>query len=103
MGFVLVAALGSLARWRTAAALGRIDGTLAVNLLGSFVLGLLVGQGDATTTIVGVAGLGTFTTWSTFIAEVVTEAATDRRRATTYFIASLAGGVAVAWLGLQLG
>jgi CrcB protein len=103
LGFVVAAALGGVVRWRSASALGRIDGTLAVNLVGSFVLGLLVGQSDATTTVVGVAGLGTLTTWSTFIAEVVTEAAVDRRRAAGYFTASLVGGVGAAWLGLQLG
>lgn len=103
VGFVVAATLGAVLRWRTTSTLGRIDGTLAVNLAGSFVLGLLVGQGDATTTVVGVAGMGTFTTWSTFIAEVVTEAATDRRRAARYFVVSLVGGVAAAWLGLQLG
>lgn len=103
IGFVVAAALGGVIRWRTASALGWIDGTLAVNLVGSFVLGLLVGQGDATTTVVGVAGLGTLTTWSTFIAEVVMEAAADRKRAVFYFTASLVGGVAAAWLGLQLG
>ena len=103
LGFAVAAAVGAVVRWRTMETLGRIDGTLVVNLVGSFVLGLLVGQGDATTTVVGVAGLGTVTTWSAFVAELVTEASADRRRAGGYLAASVVGGVAAAWLGLQLG
>ncbi len=45
-------------------------GTLAVNLGGSFVLGLLVGA-DATPVAVAIGGVGSLTTWSRFAAGLV--------------------------------
>lgn len=103
LGFVVAAAVGAVARWQLLRIHGRLAGTLVANLTGSFLLGLLVGQSDATATVVGVAGLGALTTWSTFIAAVMDVAVTERERAVRYAAVSIVGGIAVAWLGLQMG
>ncbi len=46
-------------------------GTLAVNILGAFVLGLTVGSAASTVLLVGTGFAGTFTTWSTFAMESI--------------------------------
>jgi len=46
-------------------------GTLAVNVVGAFVLGLTVGSSTTTTLLVGTGFAGTFTTWSTFAVESI--------------------------------
>jgi CrcB protein len=46
-------------------------GTLAVNIVGAFVLGLTVGLTASTVLLVGVGFAGTFTTWSTFAMESI--------------------------------
>ena len=67
-GFVVAAALGTLARWR----LGRSDaGLAAINVAGSFALGLLAAEGAAMVTVFGTGGLGAFTTWSTLALRAV--------------------------------
>ncbi|MDG2028757.1 MAG: CrcB family protein [Acidimicrobiales bacterium] len=103
IGFIVAAGAGAVFRWRLSDELGRLAGTFAANTLGSFVLGLLFGQTSTTHTIVGVAGLGALTTWSTLIAELAELAAVDRTRAVRYGLASLVVGVFAGWLGLQLG
>ena len=81
-------------------------GTLAVNISGSFVLGLLVGSGvggDAYL-IAGTAAIGSYTTFSTWMLE--TQRLTEERqhrKAAVNVIASLALGVAAAALGHLLG
>jgi CrcB protein len=72
---------GGLARWWISELLTRGDlpwGTLTVNVLGSFLLGLLLGTEPGTewvtpaaTAAVGVGFLGSFTTMSTFSYETV--------------------------------
>lgn len=103
VGFVVAAGLGAVARWHLGRVYGRLAGTLVANLIGSFLLGLLVGQSEGTSTVVGVAGLGALTTWSSFIAAVMDVAVAERERAVRYATVSIVGGVAVAWLGLQMG
>jgi CrcB protein len=110
----LGAAVGAPARYLTdellAGRLGRRFpwGTLAVNLLGSLLLGLLAGRaGDDRSghlvTLVGTGFCGAFTTASTFAWEVVALAETGRwRRAATYVAASVAAGVALAAAGYAL-
>lgn len=79
-------------------------GTLAVNLSGAAALGLLHGAGAADTLalVVGTAGLGTFTTFSTLIYEterLLEEG--DRRLAAANIAGSMALGlvvVAASWL-----
>jgi fluoride exporter len=80
LGWVLVGpagALGALARYGTgramsrALALGAPWGVLVVNLLGAFLLGLVVGArpGDTALVAMGTGFLGAFTTFSAWMIE----------------------------------
>lgn len=77
-------------------------GTLAVNLAGSFALGLLAGWDPPGATIVGVGGLGALTTFSTFAAQSFEIGGSRRPWLAAYVGLSVIGGVAMAWLGLRL-
>ena len=108
IGFIVVAAAATLARALATAgqAPGKIPWrTLAVNVLGAFALGLLVTSNWLDDPlIVGVAGLGSLTTFSTVAAE--TAGLLDdghKRLAMAYLGLSLVVGVAAAWLGLSIG
>jgi fluoride exporter len=107
VAFVVAAAVGTLARadaGRRWNAQGRVPwGTFAVNVVGSFLLGLLSDVAPATLTVLGVGGLGALTTFSTFARELVT--AVERRRqvqAALYLATSLVAGVAAAAAGITL-
>lgn len=83
-------------------------GTLLVNLVGSLMLGLVVGAGSppagATYLALGTGFLGAFTTYSTFSYETI--ALVERRhwrRAVLNVAGSLGGGLAAALLGIALG
>lgn len=81
-------------------------GTLAVNLSGAFVLGVVVGAalgGDAYR-LLGVGLIGGYTTFSTWALESHRLAEDgDGRLGAANFAVSLVLGVAVAWLGRELG
>jgi CrcB protein len=108
----LVGGLGALARFHLDAfvelpSAGEFPlGTLAVNLLGAFCLGLLAGlsvTGDALL-LSGTALLGSFTTFSTVMLE--TERLGEEgepRLALANLAVSFAGGLAAAILGWILG
>jgi CrcB protein len=107
----LGAAVGAPARYLTDRALQRVLpgrfpwGTFAVNVVGSFVLGIVsVTAGPAVTLLVGVGFCGALTTYSTFSYETV---ALARRRevavAAVYLVGSVAAGLAAAVLGHLLG
>ncbi len=102
VGFLAAAVGGTLARWQLAERLPRPSGTFVANLTGSFLLGLLAGAGTDSGLLFGVAGLGSFTTFSTIMVEVIDLWTSDRRRAMLYLALTLVGGVASAWLGLRL-
>ena len=80
-------------------------GTIIVNVVGSFALGLLVGSGvdGRWEALVGVGFCGALTTFSTLALEVW-GALTDRRRteAVLNVALSLALGLGAAWLGYAL-
>lgn len=114
MNVVLVAiggTAGVLARYGITRATLHTDAliwsTAAINIAGSFLLGLLVAGawlsrdvGDA----VGVGFLGGFTTFSTFSVQIVLEA--DGGRAGTallYLFVSVLGGIAAGVAGYALG
>jgi fluoride exporter len=80
--------------------------TFAVNVGGSFVLGLLAGLATSTDVsadvvlLIGVGFCGTATTFSTFALQAVT---LRRSVATTYVAASVVGGVAACFAGYGFG
>nr|WP_221203809.1 CrcB family protein [Modestobacter versicolor] len=96
---------------RTAAARrgpGSVLGTLAVNVAGSAVLGVLLGLGDASPAVLALVGTGfcgTLTTFSTFgwdVVRLVEERAVGR--AAAYLTGSLVLGLAAAaggWLAVR--
>jgi len=79
-------------------------GTFTVNVLGSFVLGLLTGVSDRTTVLLVVGGFcGAFTTYSTFAAETTALAASGHRgKALLNVVLNLGVGLLAAALGAVL-
>ncbi|WP_349260406.1 fluoride efflux transporter CrcB [Baekduia sp.] len=108
----LIGGAGAIARFvvdgTVAARAGRSwpFGTLAINLTGSFVLGLLVGRavdGDAYI-LAGTAAIGTYTTLSTWMYEtqrLVEDGA--NRAAAANIVVSFALGVGIAEAGRLIG
>lgn len=111
-GVGVLGGLGAIARFLIDTAIssragGRLPlGTLAVNLSGSLLLGILVGatlKGDALL-LVGTAVLGSYTTFSTWMYETHRLAEDGQHRVLrANLIASLVLGVAGAELGRLLG
>ncbi len=112
---VLVAvggACGAVLRWSVAPspdAEGVPWGTLGVNLLGSFLLGMMtIMLAEAILSrehalALGTGLLGAFTTMSTFAVEVVRLVdGGDRLVAAGYLLATLVGCPLVAWLGWSI-
>jgi fluoride exporter len=107
----LVGGIGAVARSLIAGAIqaragARFPlGTLAVNVSGTFALGLLAGAapGDGASLLAGTALLGAYTTFSTWMLETW-QLANERRRlaAALYVAVSLASGLAAAALGRAL-
>ena len=101
-------ALGVLARYGVGQLTPSMWATLGVNVLGSFLLGLIVHLGrdwsSEARDALGVGFLGGFTTFSTFTVQAVLE--TDGGRpgvAALYVAASMFVGLAAATLGYVLG
>ena len=81
-------------------------GTLAVNLSGAFILGLLVGAAlpDGTYKLLGTGFIGAYTTFSTWMFESHRLGEDGEGRIGWLNVAvSLVLGVFVAWAGKQLG
>jgi fluoride exporter len=109
----LGAAVGAPARYLTDRAVQRLHrgrfpfGTLTVNIVGSFILGLVTG-GTTTTTgvyaLVGTGFCGALTTYSTFGYETV-RLLEERapRRAVGYAALSIAAGLGAAAAGVAIG
>jgi fluoride exporter len=103
--------LGVLTRWEitrlTLHSEALIWSTVAINLAGSFLLGLLVAEHWFARDLregIGVGFLGGLTTFSTFSVQVVLEAqAGESGRALAYTLASVLGGIAAAAAGYALG
>jgi CrcB protein len=108
----VVGGVGAIARFlldgSVAGRLGRAFpfGTLVVNLSGAFLLGLLVGlalEEDAQR-LLGTGLLGAYTTFSTWALESHRLGEDGQlRRGVVNFTVSLACGVALAWIGRELG
>ncbi len=74
MTLLLVAAggaAGALLRWGVSRAVPGRTATLAVNLAGSLLLGLLLHAGPSMAALVGIGFCGALTTFSTYALEVV--------------------------------
>jgi CrcB protein len=81
--------------------------TVGINVVGSFLLGLLAAEhwfSRDTREALGVGFLGGFTTFSTVSVQVVLEADGGRPgKAAWYLLASVVGGIAAAAAGYALG
>ncbi|MDZ5812128.1 CrcB family protein [Halorubrum sp. AD140] len=107
LGFLLVAFggfLGAVARHGVTVTVGAPAGagTLVVNAVGSFALGLLVSRATTTRTqlFVGTGALSSFTTYSTFVGDAVS---LGTAAGAAYVGASYAVGLAAAVAGLSIG
>ena len=103
VAFVLFAAVGSIVRWLAIERLRTVRGglgTIVVNVAGAFALGLVVGADLGDLVLVGVAGLGSFTTFSTMALDFTV---VPRRDAAGYLAITLVLGLFAAWLGLEIG
>lgn len=105
-------AAGALARYGFGAAVGARTfpwATLAINVLGSFLLGLLVASGPGrlgadVRLALGAGFLGAFTTFSTFSHESVTMVREGRlASAAIYVAASVVGGLVASVIGYLFG
>jgi len=96
---VLGAAGGAPARLLVSRAAAGPQGTLAVNVAGSLLLGLFVGLSPALYALLGVGFCGAFTTYSTFAVEVVR---LPRPRGSAYVVASVVLCCLACALGLLL-
>jgi CrcB protein len=106
-------ALGSVARYGVGFAaarwmgLGFPWGTLTVNIVGGFAMGLLAArigpEQDNLRLLLGVGILGGFTTFSAFSLETVRLMEQGAASAALYVIASLVLSVGACWLGYSLG
>jgi fluoride exporter len=81
--------------------------TVGINIVGSFLLGLLVAEHWFDRDLreaIGVGFLGGFTTFSTFSVQVVLEIDAGRAgKALAYVVISVAGGIVAATAGYLLG
>lgn len=106
-------ALGSVARYGVGFAaarwmgLGFPWGTLTVNIVGGFAMGLLAArigpEQENLRLLLGVGILGGFTTFSAFSLETVRLMEQGPTPATLYVLASLILSVGACWLGYSLG
>jgi fluoride exporter len=80
--------------------------TLFVNILGSFLLGLLIGKGtgEMWSLLLGTGFLGSFTTFSTFKLEGI-QLHVDKRRKDfiLYIVICYGGGILLAFVGYEIG
>lgn len=107
MAFVAAAAVGALARAEAGRRWNRHDGlavgTIVVNITGSFLLGLLSELTTPALTILGVGGLGAYTTFSSFARDAVALAEQDRLRLAGLYVAtSCALGIGAAAAGVAM-
>ena len=112
LGIGLLGGVGAIARFALDGAVSRRVasafpyGTLAVNVLGSFLLGAFVGAGLSTSAdrLLGTGLIGAFTTFSTWMLESH-RLGEDRRLdlGLANFAVSLLLGVTAAWAGRHLG
>ena len=103
----LGAALGAPARFLIDARFRKYTdkpfGIFAINVLGSFLIGLTVGSSDHWHNILAVGFLGAFTTWSTFMLDLYLAFQLKRYREVAINLgASLLFGLLAAWIGIHI-
>ncbi|MCS0673272.1 fluoride efflux transporter CrcB [Cytobacillus firmus] len=80
--------------------------TLVINLIGSLLLGIMVGSGieGSLFMLIGTGFMGAFTTFSTFKLEAI-QLHMDKRKKELilYNVLSYGGGILLAFLGIELG
>lgn len=82
---------------------GFAAGTLIVNVTGSFLLGLLWDAASLTVTVLGVGGLGAFTTFSSFARDAVALAELGRMKAAAFYVGTTCVlGIAAASTGVAI-
>ena len=78
-------------------------GIFAVNILGSFLLGLTYGRAEKGFDLFAIGFAGAFTTWSTFMLDVYLAYELKRyKEAAANLVISLGFGLLAAWIGIQL-
>ena len=78
-------------------------GTFAVNVLGSFVIGLTWGASENTTALVAIGFAGAFTTWSTFMLDIYLAIELKKFRAAAInYVGSLMLGLFAAAIAINL-
>jgi len=78
-------------------------GIFAVNILGSFLLGLTYGRVEEGFDLFAIGFAGAFTTWSTFMLDIYLAYELKRyREAASNLVMSLGFGLLAAWVGIHL-
>lgn len=79
-------------------------GTLTVNMLGSFLLGVLIGfsESEIFLLLIGTGFMGAFTTYSTFNKELLL-LQQKTQKWIIYFSITFGGGILLAFLGYLIG
>ena len=101
------AAVGAPARYAIDQYLRRFTtkpyGTFAVNVLGSFLIGLTFKSSESAKNLLAIGFAGAFTTWSTFMLDLYLAYELRRYKdALMNVSASLVFGLLAAWAGVQL-
>ncbi len=104
---ILGAAIGAPARFVIDQSLRKFSnapwGTFAVNVIGSFVIGLTWGATDNTTALVAIGFAGAFTTWSTFMLDIYLAIELKKiKTAIINYIGSLMLGLLAAAIAMNL-
>ncbi len=102
VGFMVAAGLGAVLRWQAGRLYGALWGTLVVNVVGAFAMGLLASAGNPAMTIAGVGGLGALTTFSALAQELRTLWAVSTWKASGYLMATLGLGITAAAIGMSI-
>ena len=111
-GVILIGGTGSVVRFSVDALVSSATdkdfpfGTMAINISGAVILGLLIGLAlnDEAVLLAGTAGVGSYTTFSTWMLETQRLAEErQRRKLTLNIVVSLVLGVAAAACGRLIG
>jgi fluoride ion exporter CrcB/FEX len=99
--FIALVSAGAILRWYATKYFGLV-GTLLINLLGAFALGLLTNTGATAAVVLGTGALGSLTTISGLALHFDQLLRNDKKLAIGYLVLSLSGGIAAALLGIKL-